>query len=560
MNPRLSLTLLALALTAGPAWCQEAVSEQEKQAELEQAEKVLRSAQIKTDGASLLQYFRERIPSAEEQQRLPDLVVQLGDLSYRNRSRATATLIRVGRQALPFLQEGLKAEDPEIANRAEICLQSIFDNEVSEAPRLSAAVRLLAERKPEGAAAVLLDLAPFVSDPETLTRIGTALEQVGFKDGKPRPEVLAAVGDRFAARRALAGEALAKAAPKRGDVLGLLKDPDPDVRLQVALALAHAGTPDAGPALIDLIEKLPEDRAWRAQDTLYRLAADEPPAAELQKAATPKEVRQAWEKWWQRNREQVPALLAKLARNPQSMGYTLITQMNLQGGTNGAVFELGPDKKPRWKIEGLRYPVDAEVVGHNRVVMAEYIQNQVTERDFQGQVLWSKQVSLPTGVQRLPDGNTFVAARRMLLILDRTGKEVFTCQPTATISAARRARNGNIVVVTNTGVCMTLDPKGQQIGSFKAGPVYTMGGGIDLLPSGRILIPEYRTNRVAEYAPDGKLTWQASVRFPTSASRLPNGNTLVVSMVEQRVVELNRSGDVVWEFRTDGRPWRARRR
>jgi hypothetical protein len=31
-------------------------------------------------------------------------------------------------------------------------------------------------------------------------------------------------------------------------------------------------------------------------------------------------------------------------------------------------------------------------------------------------------------------------------------------------------------------------------------------------------------------------------------------------MVEQRVVELNRSGDVVWEFRTDGRPWRARRR
>ena len=65
---------------------------------------------------------------------------------------------------------------------------------------------------------------------------------------------------------------------------------------------------------------------------------------------------------------------------------------------------------------------------------------------------------------------------------------------------------------------------------------------------------------MAEYKPDGTLAWQADVRFPTSAMRLPNGNTLVVSMIELRVVELNRDGGVVWQMNTEGRPWRARRR
>ena len=35
---------------------------------------------------------------------------------------------------------------------------------------------------------------------------------------------------------------------------------------------------------------------------------------------------------------------------------------------------------------------------------------------------------------------------------------------------------------------------------------------------------------------------------------------LVVASLTQRVVELNREGREVWQFTTDGRPWRARRR
>jgi hypothetical protein len=75
-----------------------------------------------------------------------------------------------------------------------------------------------------------------------------------------------------------------------------------------------------------------------------------------------------------------------------------------------------------------------------------------------------------------------------------------------------------------------------------------------------VLVPEYSQNRVAEYDLDGRLLWQAQVRFPISAVRLANGNTLVVSMTERKVVELDREGREVWSHAVEGRLWRARKR
>jgi outer membrane protein assembly factor BamB len=222
--------------------------------------------------------------------------------------------------------------------------------------------------------------------------------------------------------------------------------------------------------------------------------------------------------------------------------------------------ELGPKGEVRWKIEGLRYPLDAQVVGRNRVLVVEYLNRQVSERDFEGKVIWSKMVSLPIACQRLPSGNTFVASRRELTVVDRQGKVVFTYQPEVSITAAQMMRNGHMVMITTGGTCIRVDGQGKQVNSFAAGPVYTMGGNIDVLPNGRVLVPEYRNNKVVEYTPEGKVFWEFAIPLPTSAVRLANGNTLVVSMMDQRVVEVNRQGQTVWEYRTEGRPWRALRR
>ncbi len=117
-----------------------------------------------------------------------------------------------------------------------------------------------------------------------------------------------------------------------------------------------------------------------------------------------------------------------------------------------------------------------------------------------------------------------------------------------------------MVLVTSGGVCHRLDAAGKEVTRFTVGPVYAMGTNIDVLPAGRILVPLYRQNKVVEYDRDGKVVWEANFQLPTSAVRLANGHTLVASYFQQRAVELNREGREVWEFSTDGRPWRARRR
>jgi hypothetical protein len=73
-----------------------------------------------------------------------------------------------------------------------------------------------------------------------------------------------------------------------------------------------------------------------------------------------------------------------------------------------------------------------------------------------------------------------------------------------------------------------------------------MAAGIDASPNRRVLVPDPDGNRVVEYDCDGNVIWQALVKAPTSARRLPDGHTVVSSFTQGVVVELDRSGNVVW--------------
>src|SRR5262249_36264783 len=136
-----------------------------------------------------------------------------------------------------------------------------------------------------------------------------------------------------------------------------------------------------------------------------------------------KKCRDAWADWWRTHADTVD--LARVAGPEGTLGYTLLVQVQSNG--TGRVVEIGRDNKPRWQIDGLQYPVDAYVVGGNRVLIAEYNGRKITERDFRGNVLWEKQGlgGMPTNAQRLANGNTFIATNADLLEVDRTGKEVF---------------------------------------------------------------------------------------------------------------------------------------
>ncbi|WP_132058936.1 arylsulfotransferase family protein [Halorussus amylolyticus] len=80
-----------------------------------------------------------------------------------------------------------------------------------------------------------------------------------------------------------------------------------------------------------------------------------------------------------------------------------------------------------------------------------------------------------------------------------------------------------------------------------------------------ILVADSENDRIVEYENrDGEWnrTWNLGTEglsWPRDADRLPNGNTLVVDTMNQRVFETTPEGEVVWEFRAPWAPYDVER-
>ena len=80
-----------------------------------------------------------------------------------------------------------------------------------------------------------------------------------------------------------------------------------------------------------------------------------------------------------------------------------------------------------------------------------------------------------------------------------------------------------------------------------------------------ILVGDSENDRVVEYEKRGDewvQTWkvgEGQFTWPRDADRLPNGNTLVVDSMNQRVVEVTPSGKIVWEFYSPWAPYDVER-
>jgi outer membrane protein assembly factor BamB len=223
------------------------------------------------------------------------------------------------------------------------------------------------------------------------------------------------------------------------------------------------------------------------------------------------------------------------------------------------------DNKPRLQIDGLEFPLDAQMLPEDRVLIAEHNGNRVTERNRNGDILWMQSVPLPLVAQRLSNGNTFIATQTQFFEVDGGGRVLKKrgLPSGEFIMKAQMLANGDIACITSSVTSSSrfvrLDAAGKEIQSMPA-YVQTSGGRIEVLPSGHVLIPELKNNRVVEYDTDGKIVWQVPFNEPIAAVRLGNGNTLVTSYNQPRAVELDRAGKEVWEYKTDTRVTRAFRR
>jgi hypothetical protein len=532
--------------------------------------KIVRESGLKGEGADLLEYFRQKTLKAPDPKTISALVKQLGDDDFGTREKAFTTLVGLGGSALAGIQQGENDPDLEVRKRVADLKRRI---DAKAEPRLqAAAARIIAKLKPDGSADCLMAFLPFASEPVVVDEICKTLGAVAMNDGKVEPVILKSLEDANAVKRGAAGEALARAGAKEElpNVKKLLKDADVSVRYRVCMAMMTLEDKDIVPTMIDLLGELSPNQLWPIEEALLRLAGDKGPNVSLgHDPAARKACRDAWSKWYAANEKTID--IAKLAQGNVFLGYTLIVQYNNRigmggGGIGHEIFELDKDKNVRWKFSVQSgYPVDAQMVGSNRVLLAEWQGGKVSERDLKGNVQWEYPCGgNPISVQRLANGNTFIVMPGRLVEVNRNKEPIWSYQrPNNDIVRARKLPSGEVAFITNLGinaVYQRMDARTQKINSsFKVTPVQIQFGSMEVLPNGNVLVPHNNNARVIEYNQDGAQVSSINVNTPNSVSRLPNGNTLVTSYQQRRVFEFN-GNQQVWDYQADGPVFVARRR
>ena len=142
--------------------------------------------------------------------------------------------------------------------------------------------------------------------------------------------------------------------------------------------------------LIQLLDQLPQNLAWQAEDILYRLAEGQmPPTVALGSTSeTRKKCRDTWEAWWTAHQTKVD--LARLSQTPRLLGYTLLVLLDLH-----RVMEVDSKNKVLWQVDKLGFPLDAQLLPNDRLLVAEYKEDRVTERTRTGEIKWQYPVHGP---------------------------------------------------------------------------------------------------------------------------------------------------------------------
>ncbi|HEY1192031.1 MAG TPA: PQQ-binding-like beta-propeller repeat protein [Gemmata sp.] len=539
-----------------------------------------------TDAAALLGYLKTRTLSDSDRSKIGEVITRFGVDEFEERVKATKEVEKFGSAAIGPLKTAAKSDDPEVAYRARLALKRM--EKVPHSAVASAAVRALVKLKPKDAAAVLLGFLPMADTDEVSEDICTGLVALAVVDGKAEPALLKALDDTSVIRRSAAYVALIEGGPP-GDRIrikaafplvkaAVRKETDTDAKFRGLWAmLLVTREKEFIPDLIEMIPQLPRGRIWQLEEFLLQAAGPAKPEAKFGKSEEAlTQAKAAWAKWW---KEKGGAFdLAKFEFNPRITGYTDIIEYDANYGRY-RVITLGPDEKVKVQlgaigVNQLSYPADVKKLPNGNYLIAEQNGNRVTERDSNSRIVKTISLSQPLNVDLTADGGMVIVCRNQIIQYDKAGKQVWQfTRSQYDIMGGRRLPNGDVVFVTRwngandqPNTFRLAGKDGKEVGKpLSLGRVQQYQS-IDATGDDRILVNEY--NRVVEYdLKTGKEVWKYSVNNPTSAQRLPNGNTLITYMYTPqgqpgKVLEVDTSGDIVWDYtpKDNMRPARAFRR
>lgn len=351
-----------------------------------------------------------------------------------------------------------------------------------------------------------------------------------------------AAGATEAMRMALAVIGDPESAEPLHQALESMGEPDIGQPARAEFAKVRSGDSSALRPLVEALDGAPVPLRRRVLEYLYRLADDDAPPEPW--VGGPEEralARDAWLAWADQFAKAGKPAVPGTARFRDR---TLVVLLDM-----GQVAMLDSSDKPLWIIRRADFPLDAEPLPGNRVLLAENKANRVVIRSRVGAVLWEHAVDSPLVAQAVEEDRVFVATRTELFEVDSAGRRVRTwSRPDGeTYMRASRLPDGGLAVVTFRQRFIQMDPLGRVTRAFPV-MVTTSGGRIDVAPDGRVLVPMMAQDRVVEYTGDGEIVRSFHVTEPIVAQRLPSGHVMVTSMDERMAVEFDATGRRIWRF------------
>jgi len=130
--------------------------------------------------------------------------------------------------------------------------------------------------------------------------------------------------------------------------------------------------------------------------------------------------------------------------------------------------------------------------------------------------------------------------------------------------------NGNFQLsIRNFDVIVEVDPETNEIVDVIGEPgnhsfLYEQHNPYRLTEWGTIIVADSENDRIVEYDLEtNERVWSYGgddiLRWPRDADRLPNGNTLITDSLNDRVIEINSEGEIVWEYSGVRLPYEADR-
>ena len=530
---------------------------------IKQAEKILQEGKIKSDPATLKEFFKTRTLSDAARKSLNDLIEKLGDDDFDIRENASNQLTGAGLAAVPTLRAATRSKDVEVNRRIDFCLRVL--NQENESGRVISAALLLANQKVENTPRILLNYLPCVPDDESIHEgVRNALILFSRQMGKADPLIVEMLTNKDREMRAMAVQILGEALPEtRPAVKKLLQDPDPKVRFTAAQTLARMGDKSVIPELLKLLTDSTLEYAYLTEDMMFQLLGDGKMSVTLSgdDKANRLKCREAWETWWKENESKID--LVKLTTGEAIKGFTVVVEVDQFNGGNGGqgrVWECGADGKQRWEWTNVNGPVDIQKLPGGKFLLAEYYNSCVTERDREGKILWTspRQNSNTVAAQRLANGNTLIATMAEVVEVKKDGTRVGEPfpRPTGTVYQVRQAKNGHTFILAGNEL-WELNGDRKDVRKIPIPGGLSGWSGFDFLPNGNFLIAYYGSGRkYAEIDAKGKVVHENVVACdPTRVQHLRNGNTLVAGGNTMFCAEYDRDKKEVWKVTTKGRPF-----